>query len=237
MFRYSSVWGRTVGQGTFHHDATQAQVLQYVFLPSFYHYISWYPHEYACVQISSKCWVSYRIAYYTLIKKEKLFTSSCWVDPPCRSFISAPLWSLSSLVRPCEGVKGQAGFYFIFLKALKDAQHVYTLSTNNKGKGCVTKGHQHGGDGARRTAGGEWKCVQVSLLYVCARTWLIVSWIPLTGIGPIRAPWSYWTQPIQYIFQLITAQVRLVMQSSALGPLVFYVGVSFNLFFFLHRQH
>lgn len=88
-------------------------------LPSFYHYISWYPHEYACVQISSKCCVSYRIAYYTVMKKEKLFTNSCWVDPPCRSFISAPLWSLSSLVRPCEGVKGQAGFYFIFFKGLE----------------------------------------------------------------------------------------------------------------------
>ena len=108
----------------------------------------------------------------TSLQKKNLFIDSSRVDSLCRSFISAPLWCLSSRVWPCEGVKGQvgrlAGHLCTFLKALKDAQHVYPLRTNNKGRGCVTKGHQHGRDGAQQTAGDEWKCVRVRLC-LCVR--------------------------------------------------------------------
>lgn len=48
-------------------------------------------------------------AYYSLIKQKTFSTDPRRVDSPCSGFISAPLRCLSSRVRPCEGVKGQAG--------------------------------------------------------------------------------------------------------------------------------
>lgn len=95
-------------------------------------------------------------AYYTLIKRKSY--SQTPVDLTLRAAVSSQphFGAFQALFGPVRVLKGRLALFF--LKALKDAQHVYTLSTNNKGKGCVTKGHQHGGDGARRTAGGGNVC-------------------------------------------------------------------------------
>lgn len=133
-----------------------------------------------CLQIRLHvCWrycfcVSPRFACI----KENLFRNSCWGDYLCRSFISAPLWSFSSLVWPCESVKGQAPTLLdvsvLFKKALKDAQHVYTLYTNNKGR------LRHKGTPAWTGWSSAYHRGWVKM-HASESLHMIVSWIPLTG--------------------------------------------------------
>lgn len=147
-----------------------------------------YFYEYLCGQIISKwlrAWlfycfcVSWCIAYYSLKKEKTIYKFQLrWLSMP-QFYLSPALVPF----KPCLALWGckragrrLAGHLCTFLKALKDAQHVYPLSTNNKGRGCVTKGHQHGRDGAGsmggRGCGGSGNAFEQVSVCVRAHDWL-----------------------------------------------------------------